>query len=591
MLLEQASASVEVITREQIEAQQAVNVTELLRHVSGLHVDHPDPDGSISSVYIRGGDPNFILVLIDGVKVNDPTNSRGGSFDFSTLSTDHIESIEIVRGPLSVLYGSDAVSGVINVITQQGSAKPVISAEASGGSDHYARTLMQVRGQLGNMAYALSGSYLDNGEPVEGSELHSATLHANMGMSLSDVMEIRWIGRYNRSDQQAFPDASGGPELAERRDVDQRDIEDLTLGMTFEHEPFSWWTYHVQFGLYNRREDVNSPGIAPGLGNPFGVPASESHTNFERYELTLQHELSVVEEVRFVLGAQAQFEDGTSKGTLDFLGPTNFDLTRDTYAPFVELQLAPLPGLQVQGGVRVDLVEGFDTEVSPRVGLAYTLAATQSTLRFNWGEGFKVPSFFSLGDPIVGNPDLVVETSTSVDVGLTQRVWEKRITARVMYFYNEFHQLIDFDPVTFRLVNRDDVTTQGVELSLQIQPVSPLRFTAHLTYLETEIKNSDAELRNRPKWRGGFAILWHPLASLDLNLDALFVGDSLDFSVPTGERELDAYTRADLALTWHINPHWQLFLAVDNLLDEDYEDAIGFPAPGLRPRGGVRATF
>jgi outer membrane cobalamin receptor len=589
--LSQTPASVEVITRAQIEAQQAVSVTELLRNVSGLHVDQPGARGSVSSVYIRGGDPNFALVLIDGVKVNDPTNSRGGSFDFSTLSTETIERIEVVRGPLSVRYGSDAVSGVINIITRQGSAEPVISAEASGGRDDYVRTLMQWRGQLGEADYALSGAYLDNGEPVEGSEFRSTTLQANLGVPLSDTMELRWSWGYTRSDHESFPDASGGPEFAVLRDVDKRHVEGMTLGVTFEHDPLPWWAYSVQFGLYNRSEDITSPGVAPGPGSPFGIPASESDTNFWRYELTLQNVFSVINNVRLVMGAQAQFEDGRSSGTLAFIGPTDFALSRDTYAPFFELQLTPLPGLQVQGGVRVDLVEGFDTEVSPRIGLAYTLAATQTTQRFNWGEGFKVPSFYSLSDPIVGNPDLVVETSSSVDAGLSQSFWEKRITASVTYFYNQFDDLIDFDPMTFRLVNRDEVTTQGVELSLQMQPLSALRVTAQMTYLETDIKNSEAELRNRPTWRGGFDVLWRPLDTLEVNVSALFVGDSLDFSVPTGEQELDAYTRVDVAVTWTLAPHWRLFLAVDNVFDDSYEEAIGFPSPGIRPRGGVRATF
>jgi outer membrane cobalamin receptor len=589
--LSQTSASVAVITRQQIEARQAVSVTELLRNVPGLHIDQPGARGSVSSVYIRGGDPNFALVLIDGIKVNDPTNSRGGSFDFSTLSTENIERIEIVRGPLSVLYGSEAMSGVINIITRQGSAEPVITAAAAGGSDNYVRTLMQWRGQLGEADYALSGSYLDNGEPVEGSEFRSTALQANLGVPLSDTMELRWGWGYTRSDSEAFPEASGGPDLAVLRDVDKRHIELMTLGITFTHDPFPWWTYSFQFGLYNHHEDVTSPGVAPGPGSPFGIPASETDATYWRYELTLQHVFSVIKNVRFVIGAQAQFEDGRSAGALAFIGPNDFELTRDTYAPFVELQLTPLAGLQVQGGVRVDLVESFNTEVSPRIGMTYTLAATQTTLRINWGEGFKVPSFYSLSDPIVGNPDLVVETSTSVDAGLSQSFWDKRFTASVTYFYNQFDHLIDFDPMTFQLVNRDAVTTQGVELSLQIQPLSAWRVTAQMTYLETDIKHSEAELRNRPRWRGGFDILWRPVDTLEVNLSALFVGDSLDFSVPTGEQELDAYTRVDLAMTWTLTPHWRLFLAVGNLFHADYEEAIGFPAPSVRPRGGVRATF
>ncbi len=151
-----------------------------------------------------------------------------------------------------------------------------------------------------------------------------------MGLLLSDVMDLRRVWSYARSDHEAFPDASGGLDLAVIREVDERDIEVLTLGITFEHEPFAWWAYRFQFGFYNRQEDVTSPGVAPGLGNPFGIPASATDAVFRRYDLTLHHVLSVIQGIRFVMGAQAQFEDGSNTGNLAFIGPTDFALTRDT---------------------------------------------------------------------------------------------------------------------------------------------------------------------------------------------------------------------------------------------------------------------
>jgi outer membrane cobalamin receptor len=219
------------------------------------------------------------------------------------------------------------------------------------------------------------------------------------------------------------------------------------------------------------------------------------------------------------------------------------------------------------------------------------MAATNTTLRANWGKGFKVPSFFSLSDPIVGNPDLKPETSRSIDAGVTQALWDNRVTLSATYFYNRFDDLIDFDTATFQLVNRDEVTTQGVELSLRMQPWSAIGFTAHMTYVETDIENSPTELRNRPKWRGGFAVLWHPLPALDINVSTLFVSESLDFSVPTGERDLDDYSHTDVAVTWTVVSTLQLFVKVNNLFDADYEEAIGFPAPGINPSGGIRARF
>lgn len=589
--LSRTTASVTVISREQIAVQKAESVTELLRQIPGVHIDQPGARGSISSVYLRGGDPSFTQVLIDGIKVNDPTNNRGGSFDFSTLNTDHIERIEIVRGPLSAVHGSEALSGVINIITREGGEKLVADAQVSGGRFGHVRTLGQARGRLGELDYALSGSYLDNGKPIEGSEFINKTFQASMGLPLTDRIELRGVWRYADSHSETFPDASGGPDLAVLREVVERDAQELTLGFTLAHDLFAWWTYDFHFSLYNRQEESTSPGVAPGPGNMFGVPGSESDTKFQRYELTLRHQFAVIKGVQFAAGAQAQFEEGDSDGSLTFIGPTNFDVSRDTWAPFFEVQLSLLPGLLVQGGVRVDLPEGFDTEVSPRVGISYTIAATNTTLRANWGEGFKVPSFYSLSDPIVGNPDLKPETSRSIDAGVTQVLWDNRFTLSATYFYNRFHDLIDFDTATFRLVNRDKVTTQGVELSLRVQPWSALGFTAQMTYLDTNIEDSSTELRNRPKWRGGFAILWRPIPALYINVSTLFVGESLDFSVPTGERTLDDYNRTNLAVTWTVVPTLQLFVKVDNLFDADYEEAIGFPAPGINPSGGIRARF
>lgn len=593
--LGRTSASVTVITREQIEAQQARSVIDLLRQVPGVHIDQAGGRGSVSSVYLRGGDPNFTVVLIDGVKMNDPTNSRGGSFDFSTLNPEDIERIEIVRGPISAVYGSDALSGVINIITRKGEAKASRGVELAGGLYGYWRTVAEAQGMLGTMDYAVSGSYVDNGEPVEGSEFHNVTFYTNMGLPPADNMELRWLVRYARSDTEAFPDDSGGPRFAVIRAVETRDIQELTLGLTFTHTPFPWWEYQIQFGLYNRKEDIDSPGVAPGLRDPFGIPASTTDNAFWRYELTVRHLFPVTKGLQLAIGAQAQFEDGTSTGSLIFFGfpvPTNFTLTRDIWAPFFEVQVSVLPGLLVQGGVRVDLPEGFDTEVSPRAGASYTFAATGTTLRGSWGEGFKLPSFFALGHPLVGNTALQPETSQSFDVGITQALWGKRLTIGVTYFSQTFKNLIDLNegPPPL-LVNRSKVTAEGVEMSLNIAPWSALNFLAHLTYLQTDIKGTAEELRNRSKWRGGFSIRWQTLANLQVLLKALFVGAVLDSSIPTGDVMLEAYARVDLTVHWTVNPTVAIFLTVDNLLDADYEEFVGFPAPGINPRLGVRVRF
>ena len=220
------------------------------------------------------------------------------------------------------------------------------------------------------------------------------------------------------------------------------------------------------------------------------------------------------------------------------------------------------------------------------------LAATQTTLRASWGEGFKLPSFFALGHPLVGNPTLGPETGESVEVGVTQTLWRKRLTVRTTYFSSLFRDAIDFaEGPPPRLVNRDKITAEGVELGLRLRPWSTFNLSAHLTYVATDIKGTAEQLRNRPKWRGGFAMTWHPLSALTAYLQVLVVGTVLDSSIPTGDRRLDPYTRVDLTVTWTPRPGWQLFLAVDNLFDAAYEEFVGFPAPGIRPRGGIRARL
>jgi outer membrane cobalamin receptor len=221
-------------------------------------------------VYVRGSDPNFTAVLIDGIKVNDPTNSHGGSFDFSTLSTDNIERIEVVRGPLSAVYGSDALGGVINIITRRGTEGPNGSVEVSAGRFGAYRTLLQANGTLSVMDYAVSGSYLDNGRPVEGSRLLGVTPQTNLGVHLTDAIELRGVLRYADSQSKAFPDDSGGPEFAVRRTTEKRDAQDLTTGITLKHTPTPWWEYSLQFGLFNHNDHIDSPGVAPGVRDPVG---------------------------------------------------------------------------------------------------------------------------------------------------------------------------------------------------------------------------------------------------------------------------------------------------------------------------------
>src|SRR4029453_4356138 len=314
--LGRTTAPVTVISREQIEAQHVEGVTELLRQVPGVHIDQAGSRGGTSSVYLRGSDPNFTVVMIDGIKVNDPTNSRGGSFDFSTLSTDSIERIEIVRGSLSAVYGSDAMGGVINIITRRGAGAPSNSVEGTAGRfDHY-RALLQTGGTLGILDYAASGSYLDNGRAVEGDRFVGETVYANLGVRPTDVIELRWFLRYAHSRRKAFPDDSGGPEFAVIRTVEKRNGDELATGITLKHTPLPWWEYNLQLSLYHSQDHSDSPGVAPGVRDPVGIPPNMTDNDLRRTDIIVRSLFSIARGVQFALGGEGLFEDGTSEGSL-----------------------------------------------------------------------------------------------------------------------------------------------------------------------------------------------------------------------------------------------------------------------------------
>jgi outer membrane cobalamin receptor len=592
--LSKSTGSVTVITEEEIEASHAVSVGELLEDVPGLYVDQPASRGGVTSVYIRGGDPNFTLVLIDGVKVNDPTNSRGGSFDFSSLSTDNVERIEVVRDPMSSLYGSDALSGVINIITKKGKGKPKVSAEALAGRYGQYQLLGGVSGAGPFYDFSVTGSWLDDGEQVEGSTFKSPSVTAGAGLINRDDMELTSTFRYSHIDSTSFPDDSGGPEFAVLRGTDDRNIDQLLLGLGYTHSPVGWWEYGVKLSYYNTKEKFSSPGVAPGERDPFGIPPNESDTDYKSYDANAVSTFSLYSGLDIVLGFEAEYQDGSSRGMIlgEFPLPTAFDLSRYILSPYAEIQFGMIEDLFVVLGAREDFPEGFDPEFSPRAGLSYKIAATDTILRGSWGEGFKLPSFFSLANPIVGNPDLVPEESRSLDLGLTQGVWGGRASAQLNVYYNEFKNLIDFEegppPV---LVNRSRVTVKGFELIGNVRPWEEIKLNGSVSYADSDIKGTDEPLRNRPEWWGELTLIYNPSASVTFSLDAVFTGSVPDSSIPTGDVTLDPYDVYNVALTWTPKDWIRLYVAVDNLFNEEYEQFVGFPAPGVSPRAGLRLTF
>ena len=281
-------------------------------------------------------------------------------------------------------------------------------------------------------------------------------------------------------------------------------------------------------------------------------------------------------------------EQGTSDGTLDFGGgfvlPTSFDLTRTTWAPFAEMRLETKVGLSTQLGVRVDEPDGASSVTSPRVRVAYAAGDSGFTIAGAWGKAFKLPSFYALGHPLVGNPDLVPERAESYELELSQEILDGAGRLSATYFNGEFRNAIDFDPgPPPMLVNRNRVDTEGFELAGRVGFGEQWKLDASVTQAKSRVASTGNGLRNRPEWRGGVGAHWTPFAALELSASATYVGEALDSSIATGDVRLPSYTRVDVSASWQVTSNFQAYLVIDNLTDQKYEEFVGNETRGILP--------
>jgi vitamin B12 transporter len=592
------AANVTVLTREEFAAEKPARLADLLRRVAGVHVDQVGGRGGTGSLYMRGADPNYTLVLVDGVRVNDPTNARGGSFDFSTFDVADVERVEVARGPYSAVYGGDALAGVINIVTRRTARERTQGyLDAMGGAYDTREVVVNAGGPLaaGRGNWNLGASDANEGEVVRGNHFDSQRVSGSLDTDLGADTKLFVTGRYAESSREGFPDDSGGYEFAAIRATEKREASEAVFGAGLGTR-IGAATFSLAAGYFDRDDHIDSPGVAPGLRDPFGVPPSVVDTSLTRYSLTLSGTQKISDLLSVAYGVDWLREEGDSDGLLDFGGgfvmPTSFALTRTSWAPFTEVRFDSGMGLSAQAGVRFDKPDDMDSVTSPRVRVAYEFGDSGFSVAGAWGKAFKLPSLYALGHPLVGNPDLAPERGESHEIELSQQLLGGKARWSATWFDGEFRNAIDFDPgPPPRLVNRNLVNTEGFELAGRLAVSEQWLLDASVTQARSRIAATNAELRNRPEWRAGLAAHWSPLAALQLTAAATYVGTALDSSIPTGEVHLDAYTRVDVSASWKLSEKFEAYLAVDNLTDQQYEEFVGFESRGIAPRAGVRFSF
>ena len=571
-----------------LSAIRPVDAENLFRTLSGFSVSRPGGPGGVSEVFLRGAESNFTAVYIDGVRLNDPSNTRGGSFDFSSLGVFDIDRVDVSAGAMSAIYGADAMAGVIFMRSAWAeSGSPSVFLEA-GSVDNW-RVGAQASFDVGDDAeWGVRVSSIDGGNEIDGSSLRLNTLGTRLVGNFSNSGSWQLNLRHATRDRSSFPEVSGGPELAVNRELEIADGDSLTLAGEAQWTVTDSWESDLYLNFARNRDNSRTPAVAPGLLD--GQPAFSSITSYERAQLLWVNRLDLSADLSLVTGIDIVSEDGSDDGAVDLgfaLAPNAYELDRSTSSAFAELGKRWDDRLTTTFAARWDRF-GSDERFSGKLGVTRTVSQSGSRVWGRLANGFKLPSFFALGNPLFGNPGLLPEKVRSAEVGYTHELNDSsRVSASA--FKSRYDNLVDFDFDTFINVNRGRIDVSGIEVRGDFRLSESV--TLHADATLSEIASSSGPLRRRPERTGGISLNWATSERWSLNVIARYVGSRLITAIPTGDVDASGYALFGATARYERLSTQSFWIAVDNAFDEDYQDAPGFPSPGARVRFGASLSF
>jgi vitamin B12 transporter len=598
--LKEVSTAVTVITQEDIRQQQAETVAEALRSVPSLDVVQSGSRGTETSVFIRGAEPDQTLVLIDGVEVNSVTL---GEFDFANLTTENIDRIEILRGGGGTLYGSQAIGGVINVMSKKGEGAPTASVSAEGGNGATHREVLSFSGSRGVVGFSGAAAYVDAGgfRPFNDGYRNFST-NARLDVSPIPQGALRGFFRYSSAETGLFNNKNylGVP------DPNARQLDDFVLVKgEWEHAPSGAFSYRVA-GAYVK--DNQRFFDEPDKFDPFGFTIARIPVELKTGEVQGNYSWRDLSVTTFGFEFKEKSADVQSHSESLF-GSSRlaFNKSRDNFAYYLQERLRLLnERLFLTAGFRVDDNEDFGTQVTPSWSLVYLIPQTGTKLKGGFAEGFRAPNFNELFFPNFGNPQLGPELSSEWDVGFEQNLWGQRFSLETVYFSRRVKGLIeavlvDPDTFTFQAQNLGRVDVQGVEVTPVLRLLPGLTLSGSFTFLDFATK--DGRLRSRPTGQGTVRITYQrpvlrgadDLLTFNLNLDV--VGDRDDIDPLRGFRTNPMYARTDVAVSYTLPVNFlsfsrlTVYSKISNLFDRSYHEVLGFRSPPLNYLAGFSVTF
>jgi vitamin B12 transporter len=597
------ASSVTVISAEDLKKIKKTTVVEVLQEVLGVTIIQNGGSGTGAACSIRGANSEHTLVLMDGVELNEPI-SPCRSYDLAHLTLENIERIEILRGPQSTLYGSDAIGGVINIITKKGEGKPKITFSSSGGSYATITSDFGASGGAEKINYSLGISYFRNqgisaaDASLPGNEekdgYRNLSLSGRLGFKPSDNLEVDFIARSlaTKTDIDNFGGAYGD-DPNNTQGYKSLFIKGQIRSLFFKNR----WEQKLGLSVVDSNRQYDNP---PDKAHPFD---SEKGVFKSRLlKMDWQNNFFLHPTNTLILGMEYEQEQGES----DY---HSFGIWGASSSIF-PLKKANIIGIYLQDQIRVadqfflTLGARFDhhsqsgSAATYRLAPAYLFSKTGTKLKATIGTGFKSPSLYQLYGPgtawgPIGNENLEPEKSIGWDLGIEQQLLQGKLLLGATYFYNSYRNLISFD-FLHGYINIGKAESKGAEISIEAKLTNEFVFNASYTKLEAKDKVKNSNLLRRPKDKVTANLSYSFFKKWSINFSFLYIGkrDDADFSTwPYPLVTLPSYTLFNTSASFDLISHIQIFSRFDNILDKKYEMILGYGTPGFSVYGGFKLFF
>lgn len=585
----EVASTVTLITAADIEAEQARTLPDILQQVPGLNIVQTGGVGGQTSIFMRGTNANHVKMFVDGIDVSDPS-TPADAFNLAHLQLTDVDRIEVLRGPQSGLYGSDAIGGAITILTKPGAGPTRLSGSLEGGSFGTFNQLASLSGAAQRFNYVASASHLRSTDsPVTPLDLLSAGERRNpdsydnksfatrLGAQLTEALDVTVVAHYidttilfTGDNSNFFPS-----------------IPDATRSREDEQQLFTRASAHHAL-LAGRFEQTLGIGYTDDRTSDSGPEVVASVNRGDRFKLDWQGNIKLTSDEIITVGAERE---------RDAIHASPISASSTTNSGFAQLQSSLGGRLFNTLSVRYDDNDRFGGKTTYRLAPEFIVAQTGTTFKGSIGSGFKAPTLNQLfvSFPAFGffaNPDLKPESSVGYDAGFEQALFTQRLRFGATYFHNHIRDLIAANSTFSSDANVERATTYGVESFIAYTPLTQLTLRADYTRTIARDDILQQELLRRPKEKASTTGTWQAGPALTLSAIVVYVGPWADGSRGSFSPVMaGGYTTTNIAASYALTPKVSTYARINNLFDHRYQEPVGFERPGFGLFAGVKADL